>query len=166
MSNARITVFLSALSVCVAGAAEPLQSKPAPAATNEMVRLMVLRGKVTCLPEEMQREHQAGLPTKHEHIWGLKTDDGRCYTILRGRFSEAIWLDERVRKKELLVKAKLFPKTQILELQGIKSIRNGVAQDLYYYCDVCAIKSVSPEVCACCQGPVELVEKPLSTAEE
>ena len=82
--------------------------------------------------------------------------------MVRGRFSEAIWLDERVRAKELLVKARLFPKTQILELQRIKSLRDGVVQDLYYYCDICAIKSVSPEPCACCQGPVELVEKPLA----
>ena len=27
--------------------------------------------------------------------------------------------------------------------------------------NICAIKSVSPEPCACCQGPVELVEQPL-----
>ena len=45
---------------------------------------------------------------------------------------------------------------------NIKSIRNGVVHDLYYYCDICAIESVSPAECACCQGPVELVEKPLS----
>jgi hypothetical protein len=41
-----------------------------------------------------------------------------------------------------------------------------VVQDLYYYCAVCAIKSVSPEECACCQMPVELVEKPHEESSE
>lgn len=114
----------------------------------------------------MQREHKAELPTRHEHLWGFKSTEGSYYTLLRGRFSEAIWLDERVRAKELLVRARLFPKAQVIEVQNMKSVRNGVVQDFYYYCDVCAIKAVSPEPCACCQGSVELVEKPLSGTRE
>jgi hypothetical protein len=33
--------------------------------------------------------------------------------------------------------------------------------DLYYFCDICAIKSLTQEVCACCQEPVRLVEEPV-----
>jgi len=147
---------------------EPISNKVVSArvSSNEVARLVELRGRVVCLPEEMHREYKADLPTKHEHLWGIKTSDGQCYLILRGRFSESIWLDERVRAKELVVRARLLPKSHVLEFQGIKSVRANVVQDLYYYCDVCAIKSVSPELCACCQGPVELVEKPLSEREE
>jgi hypothetical protein len=130
------------------------------------VQIIQLRGRVVCLPEEMRRQHKAELPTGHEHLWGFRSSEGNYYTLLRGRFSEAIWADERVRARELLLKARLFPKTQLLEVQNIRSVREGVVQDLYYYCDVCAIKSVSPELCACCQGPVELVEKPLSATGE
>jgi hypothetical protein len=45
----------------------------------------------------------------------------------------------------------------------MKSIRGGVVYDLYYYCDICAIKTVAPGPCVCCQAPVELVEKPLDS---
>ena len=130
------------------------------------VPIVELRGRVVCLAEEMQRDHKAELPTRHEHLWGFKSTDGGYYTLLRGRFSEAIWLDDRVRAKELLINVRLFPKSHVIEVQNIKSVRNGVVQDLYYYCDICAIKAVSPEPCACCQGPVELVEKPLAGAPE
>jgi len=75
-----------------------------PAKTNETVRTIELRGRVVCLAEEMHRQHGAELPTKHEHQWGLKTDGGNCYTLLRGKFSEAIFVDERIRQKELVVK--------------------------------------------------------------
>ena len=119
-----------------------------------------LRGRVVCLAEEMHRLHGAELPTKHEHVYGLKTSDGKFYTILRGAYSEALFSDARLREKELLLKARLFPESLIIEVTRIRSVRDGVVQDLYYYCNVCAIRSASPDICACCQEPVELVEKP------
>jgi hypothetical protein len=137
-----------------------------PAKTNETVRTAELRGRIVCLAEEMHRQHGAELPTKHEHLWALKADDGKCYTILRGKFSEAIFLDERVRRKELLVKARLFRGSQVIELEQLRTVKGGVTQDLFYYCDVCAIESVSPEICSCCQGPVELIERPLKDSAQ
>jgi hypothetical protein len=119
-----------------------------------------LQGRVVCLAEEMHRSHQAELPTKHEHVYGLKTKEGKLYTILRGTYSEALFVDARVREKELLLKARLFPNSQIIEVTRIRSVRNGVVHDLFYYCTICAIRSPSPDICACCQEPVELVEKP------
>src|SRR4051794_18376314 len=68
-----------------------------------------LSGKVVCLPEEMHQLHQADLPSGHEHIYGFRTLDGKYYTLLRTKFSEAIFADERIRQKELLLKGRVFP---------------------------------------------------------
>jgi len=125
------------------------------------VRTVILRGRIVCLAEELHRQHGAALPTNHDHVWALQASDGRTYTLLRGHFSEAIWMDERIRARELELKSRLFPGTQALEVQRLRSVLRGVVQDLYYYCDICHIQSVTPEECACCQGPVELVERPL-----
>jgi hypothetical protein len=46
-------------------------------------------------------------------------------------------------------------------MTGMKSVRDGVVYDLYYYCDICAIKMLSPCPCMCCQGPVKLMEQAL-----
>ncbi|HXG49704.1 MAG TPA: hypothetical protein VNO52_18945 [Methylomirabilota bacterium] len=119
-----------------------------------------LRGRMVCLIEELHRLHGAELPARHEHHYGFKTEDGRLFTLLRGTYSEALFADARLREKDLLLKARLFPGTQILEVLRIRSVRAGVVQDLYYYCDICAIRSVAPGVCDCCQAPMELVEKP------
>ena len=121
-----------------------------------------LRGRVVCLPEEMHRLYQAELPTGHEHIYGFKTSDAKYYTILRAKYSEALFADERFRQKELLLKGRVFPGTQIFEPMTIRSIKNGVVHDLYYYCAICDIETVAPGPCECCQGPTELVEKPLA----
>ena len=132
-----------------------------PAKVGEGVRIVELRGRVVCLAEEMHRQHGAELPTKHEHLWALKADDGKYYTIMPGKFSEAIFVDERIRQKELVVKARLFPGSQVIEVERLRTVKAGVTQDIFYYCDVCAIESVSPEICACCREPVELRERPL-----
>jgi len=133
---------------------------------DNVVRTVILRGHVVCAAEELHRAHDAALPTRHEHLWALRAADGLAYTLLRSRFSESIWLDERIRARELEVKARLFPRTQTLEVERIRSVKDGVVQDLYYYCVICHIQSVAPEECACCQGPVELVEKPLGQSSE
>ena len=58
-----------------------------------------LRGKVVCLPEEMHAQHQTDLPTNHEHLFGFKTAEGSYYTLLRTKFSEAVFLDPKLREK-------------------------------------------------------------------
>ncbi len=141
----------------------PSCASPGPRSKDraEAVRTVILRGRVVCLAERLHDRHGAALPTNHDHLWALQANDGRVYTLLRGRFSEAIWMDERIRARELELKARLFPGTQTLEVDRLRSVLHGVTQDLYYYCEICHIQSVAPETCGCCQGPVELVEQPL-----
>jgi len=121
-----------------------------------------LRGRIVCMLEEAQRKDGAtAISTNHQHLFGFKTTEGKTCKLVRTKFSEALFVDKRLHEKDLLLKGKLSPDAQTFEPLTIRSIKNGVVHDLYYYCDICAIESVSPDICACCQGPVELVEKPL-----
>jgi hypothetical protein len=136
------------------------------AQTNSGLEKVEVRGRVVCLTEDMDRLIAQVVPIRHEHVWGVVGSDERFYLLIRSRYSEAIFLDERLRKKPLLLKGHAPAPGGVLEVTTIRSIRDGVVQDLYYYCDVCAIKSVSPEICACCRAPVELIEKPLTESED
>jgi hypothetical protein len=118
-----------------------------------------VRGQVVCLAEEMHTLYRSDLPTNHEHLYGFKTTDGEFYTLLRTGMSEALFVDERVRAKALIIKGRTFPKTHILEAMNLYSIHDGVVHDLYYWCVTCAIRTTAPGDCVCCQEPVELVEK-------
>ena len=137
-----------------------------PPARAEAISSVRLRGRVVCIAEEMNRRHATELPTGHAHVWGFLTADGKLFTLLETKFSEAIFKDQRVRAKELILKARVLPGTQVLEVANIHTVRDGVEQDFFYYCDVCSIKSISPEICACCREPVVLTEKPLGQPEE
>jgi hypothetical protein len=134
--------------------------------SRKKIPITILRGSVVCLPEEMHRLYGAEIPVRHEHLWAFRGTNGVMHTILRGRFSDAIFMDEKVRARELQLRARVFPQSNAMEVLTIRSIKDGVVQDLYYYCDVCAIKSVSPEVCACCQAEVVFTEEPLKGSRE
>ena|SRR5688572_17338345 len=160
-------VCLIGLTALFATAAERAEAPaaPAPAKARQALESVQLRGQVVCLSEEMHRLHQTGLPTNHQHIYGFRTTNGVYYTLLRTEVSEALFADKRLLEKELLLSGKVLPGTQIFDARAMKSVRNGVVHDLYYYCDICAIKTVVPGPCMCCREPVELVEKPLNERE-
>jgi hypothetical protein len=119
------------------------------------------RGRVVCLAEEMAARHGADVPKDHPHQWGFRTNDGRLLTLVRTKNTEAFFTDPRLRTRELIVRGRVFPGTQLLDAIPLRSVKDGVVHDLYYWCDICAIKGVTPGECMCCQDPVELVEKPL-----
>ncbi|MCZ6680926.1 MAG: hypothetical protein O7E52_27170 [Candidatus Poribacteria bacterium] len=123
-----------------------------------------LRGRIVCLPEEMHKLYHADVPANHEHLYGFKATNEAFYTLLRTNLSEALFIDKRLQEKELIIKGRTFPKTQILEAISLQSVHNGIVHELYYYCETCAIRTVAPGDCVCCQAPVELVEKPLKLA--
>ena len=118
-----------------------------------------LRGRVICLPEEMNRRYGVDLPTGHAHVFGFRTEAGDYYTLLRTKLSEALFADGRLRERDLMLKGRTFPGTRILDVTLFRSIHDGAVFDLYYYCDICSIKSVVPGPCMCCREPVELREE-------
>lgn len=148
-------VALAFLAPSVAFAQQPAGGgaggKGAPEAT--------LRGRVVCLAEEMHRLHGADLPTDHPHVFGFKTTESKYYTLLRTKLSEGLFVDAELRKRELILKGRLFPDSQIFEMNSIRSVKDGVVYDVFYWCDVCAIQTLKPGECMCCQAPVVLKEK-------
>jgi hypothetical protein len=118
-------------------------------------------GHVVCLHEELHKKHGMNMPTGHKHVYGFKASDNKLYLLLENNLSGAIFQDQRVRDRELILAAWLFPDSNILDVISIKSIKEGKVYDLYYYCVICAIRSATPGPCMCCQDDVEFVEKPL-----
>lgn len=123
------------------------------------------RGRLVCLLEEMKERHQAEAPPVHPHVWGFrvegKAENGvRYYTLLRNKHSEALFADERFRGRDLRLTGRVFPATAILEVNSFQWYKDGKLHDVYYWCEVCAIRGVDPSTCACCQDKVELRESP------
>ena len=150
----RLSPLFVVLIFLISGATPPTE-KPEP----ENVEL---HGKIVCLAEEMHTHYKVELFNKHDHLYGVKTEDAKYYTLLRTSLAEALFVDERLHEKDLVISGRVFPRTQLLEVTRFLSIQDGVLHDLYYYCDTCYIRTVAPGSCDCCQAPVVLIEKPLN----
>ena len=135
--------------------AKPPTGKPEP-------KDVKLNGKIVCLAEEMHTHYKVELFNKHDHLYGVKTEDEKYYTLLRTSLAEALFVDERLHEKDLVIRGRVFPGTQLLEVTRFSSIKDGVVHELYYYCDTCYIRTVAPGSCDCCQAPVVLIERPLN----
>jgi len=121
------------------------------------------RGRLVCLLEEMKEAYQVEVKPIHEHLWGFRIDDkdGRRYvTLLRTRIAEGLFVDEAFRKRDLRLIGRTFPASGLLEVSRTQWFRDGRAHDVFYWCEVCAIKQWDPGTCACCQGDVELRDSP------
>ena len=135
---------------------------PAPKAGTNSATALELRGKMVCLSEEMQRLYAANVPEKHQHDYGFRTESGAFYSLVRTPLSEALLTDTNLHSKNLVLKGRTFPKSQLFEVTGnLHSIRDGKLNELYYYCDICSIKGSVPGPCLCCREPVHLVEEPV-----
>jgi hypothetical protein len=139
-----------------------LLSGATPSTEEQKPEEVKLHGNVVCLAEEMHTHYKVELFGNHEHLYGVKTDGGKYYTLLRTSLAEALFVDERLHEKDLIINGRVFPKTQLLEVTRFSSIKDGVVHELYYYCDTCYIRAVAPGNCDCCQAPVVLIEKPLN----
>ena len=91
----------------------------------------------------------------------FKTESGAIYTLLSNRMSSALFIDTNLQSKPLLLGGHVVPGSSTFEVtRNLRSIRKGKVQELYYYCDVCAIKASEPGPCMCCREPLVLVEEP------
>jgi hypothetical protein len=91
----------------------------------------------------------------------FKTESGTIYKLLRTAQSEALFLDTNLHTKILLLKGNIVPQKRAFEVTGnLHSMKDGKVNELYYYCDICSIKSSIPGPCQCCRQPVRLVEEP------
>lgn len=123
-------------------------------------RQTILRGQVVDIYAELRERHALDLLPNTDPLYGFRTEDGGLFTLLKTRRSAALFMDPRLHGRTLILKGREFPGSRCFEATFIQSVIDGVVNDLYYYCDVCAIKSLTPEICDCCREPVRLVEEP------
>jgi hypothetical protein len=139
-----------------------LPPQPAPAQAPSRLRnagegtLVELRGRVVCLGEGAA----LGPCGRESQRFALETPGGERHTFRTGDPLTAMFVDDRLRERELVVRARM---TASDELETIKtySVRDGRLHDLDYFCEVCNVVAYAPGLCPCCRRPMLLRETPL-----
>jgi hypothetical protein len=86
----------------------------------------------------------------------LLGDDRSITPLFRDDASRAVFLDERLRDRRAEVHGRRFPGVPYLQVSTFQVEREGRLQTPEYFCSVCSITVGYPQICPCCQGPMEL----------
>jgi hypothetical protein len=91
----------------------------------------------------------------------LVADDGKVYTLVKDDGSRMFFLDKRLLNRPMRLTGRLLPGSQLLQVVEVHSYKDGVLHNVYYWCDVCAIKRFEKKLCDCCGAPMQLREEPV-----
>ncbi len=110
-------------------------------------------------PEVERDRSQADLePIAKQAV--LLGEDGTITPLLSDEASRALFLDDRLRNRPAEVRGQRYAGVPYLQVINFKVEREGRLETPEYFCEVCAISVRYPQVCPCCQGPMELRMKP------
>ena len=136
-----------------------LLTRQSPSASSTVPQTITLRGRVICLTEEYKTLYQVSADCANRgHVYALKSKDNKINPILPTDSAAAIILDEKIRSRELQITARVFPESAFIEVIRLQSVRNDRLHNLFYFCQVCNIRTHKPGPCDCCQEPVEFRE--------
>jgi hypothetical protein len=128
---------------------------PASAAKGEEV---TLRGKVVTLGSALR---SLGIDVKVEPDSAAKEvvllgEDRSITPLFQDDASLALFLDQRLRDCRAEIHGRRFPGVPYLQVSTFQVEREGRLQTPEYFCSVCSITVRYPQICPCCQGPMEL----------
>ena len=86
--------------------------------------------------------------------------DGTITPLLSDETSRALFMDSRLRNRNARIVGRRFPGLPYLQVVTIEVENEGRLRTPEYFCEVCTISVRYPQICPCCQGPMELQMKP------
>jgi hypothetical protein len=123
---------------------------------------LTLRGKVLTLTEALKAR---GVGVKADPEPAAKqavllAKDGTITPLLCDETSRALFLDARLRDRNAQIVGRRYAGLPYLQVVTIQVESDGKLQTPEYFCDICTISVGYPQICPCCQGPMELRMKP------
>ena len=95
------------------------------------------------------------------HWLALVNADGKIYPLIKDGGARMFFKDKALLNRPMRLTGRLLPGSELLRVSAAHSLHKGVPYEVYYWCDICAIRRGEKNVCECCGGPMELREEPL-----
>lgn len=153
--NTRLVIVVPVLCFAL-----PLLTRAAPVEKKPTLQVETFRGQVVSLTERL-KNHKIDVDPDVGPQLGLETEDGKVIPLVQDGGSVMFYRDKRLLNRPLQVQARLIPDTGLLQILEFFSVKDGKRHEVYYWCEVCAIRRASLEktgVCECCGGKMELRE--------
>lgn len=95
------------------------------------------------------------------HWLGLVRNDGTVLPLIKDDGSRMFFKDKRLLQRPMQLTGRILPGTGLLQVVEVHSLREGKLHEVYYWCEVCAIRRAEERICECCGGPMFLREEPV-----
>jgi hypothetical protein len=119
------------------------------------------KGDVVPLDKLLAKEDIRLDPDAAPSWLALKTEDGKVYPLVKDAGSRGFFKDARLLNRPMRLTGRLVAKGSLLQVVAVQSYVKGQLCDVYYWCDICAIRTSEHGICDCCGGPTELREVPV-----
>lgn len=143
------------------------QATSTPASSSAEPTTATIKGKVVWLSDTLRKLY--GIETDRDaahDIVAVQTDDGILLPVVRDARGRGFWLDERLRNQEFEFYVRRFPKSPMVQIIRLYTLRPEGKYELDYWCDICAIPMYELKACECCQGPSRLRERRVPPGSE
>lgn len=149
---------LVCLSVITALAFAPLM----PAQKESAPRTQDFTGKVVPLAKVLEKFGSQLDKDAAPHWLALVTVDGKVYPLIKDAGARRFFKDARLLDRPMRLTGRLYANSHLLQVINVHSVRDGKPHEVYYWCEVCAIRRNELDICECCGGPMELHEPPVT----
>lgn len=126
-----------------------------PAASREF------RGKVVPLASLLAKQGIKLDADAASSSMALASDDGRIYPLVKDAGSRMFFQDAKLLNRPMVLSGQLAKGSELLQVVTVRSVKDGKLHDVYYWCDICTIKTFEAGPCDCCGAPMELRETPV-----
>jgi hypothetical protein len=128
---------------------------------NKPFKTQYFKGKVVDLASVLAKDGVKLDVDAAPHWLALVSDEGIVYPLIKDEGTRMFFQDPVLRGKSVRLTGRLVGKTNLLQVVNVHSYRQGKLHEVYYWCDICAIKGYEKVKCGCCGGPMELREVPV-----
>jgi hypothetical protein len=121
-------------------------------------KIETFKGKVVPLTDLLAKSDIKLDSDAAPHWLALVTDDGKVYPIVKETGGRMFFKDKTLLNRAMQLSGRVVPGSMLLQVSVVNSLHKGKAHEVYYWCDICAIKRGEKNDCECCGGPMELKE--------
>jgi hypothetical protein len=91
----------------------------------------------------------------------LQAEDGKVYPLVKDAGARMFYKDTRLLNRPIRLTARPVASASFLQVINVHTYVKGQLCEVYYWCDICTIRSFEKGICDCCGGPTELREVPV-----
>jgi hypothetical protein len=158
----RLLVFLCLpVAMAAAGQPDPVgQQKPA---AGTPFKLVYERGQVVFLADALKEKFGIKtVPESRERVLALESRDGSLVPLLEDLRGRSFRRDKRLREMEVVLMARKYQGLPMLQVIRVYRVDKRAVFEVDYWCEICAIAMFELKACDCCQGDIELRQRPAS----